>query len=196
LLTFTESSKEFREYYSPQGISTDPEKLKAVRECPTPKNKHEIRSLLSLCTYYRLFISGFANIEKPLSRFTEEKQAFQWTQELNDSFQTLMGALFAAPFLSYSKPGEKFIVDTDASNFGIGGVLSQIQDGRNDVEILCRECDACSTSRGPRTMNRCQIDKYNVGAPFVRIAIDVGGPFTLNDKGNKYLLNAIDYFTK
>jgi hypothetical protein len=47
---------------SSEGISTDPEKLKAVREWPTPKDKHEIGSFLGLCTYYRRFISGFANI--------------------------------------------------------------------------------------------------------------------------------------
>jgi hypothetical protein len=41
----------------------------------------------------------------------------------------LKGALCADPILAYPKPGEKFIVDTDASNFGIGGVLSQVQEG-------------------------------------------------------------------
>jgi hypothetical protein len=60
---------------STEGISTDNEKLKAVREWPTPKNKHEIGSFLGLCTYYRRFISSFANIAKPLTRLTEEKQA-------------------------------------------------------------------------------------------------------------------------
>jgi hypothetical protein len=59
LSNFTERSKGFREYCSPEGISTDPEKLKAVPECPTPKNKQEIRSLLGLCTYYTPFISLF-----------------------------------------------------------------------------------------------------------------------------------------
>jgi hypothetical protein len=67
---------------SPEGITTDPEKLKAVREWPTPRNKHEIGSFLGLCTYYRPFISGFANIAKPLTKLTEEKRAFQWTSDV------------------------------------------------------------------------------------------------------------------
>jgi hypothetical protein len=62
---------------SPEGVTTDPEKLQAVREWPTPKNKDEIRSFLGLCTYYRRFISGFANIAKPLTKLTEQKQPFQ-----------------------------------------------------------------------------------------------------------------------
>jgi hypothetical protein len=63
----------------------------------------------------------------------EEKQTFQWTPEVEAAFQTLKGALCAAPILAYPQLGERFIVDTDASNFGIGGVLSQIQNGQECV---------------------------------------------------------------
>jgi hypothetical protein len=52
---------------------------------------------------------------------------------VEDNFQTLKGALCAASNLAYPKSGEKFIVDTDASNVGIGGVLSQVQDGQERV---------------------------------------------------------------
>jgi hypothetical protein len=38
--------------------------------------------------------------------------------------------------------------------------------------------------------------QYNVGAPFERIAIDVAGPISQSDQGNRYLLIAMDYFTK
>jgi hypothetical protein len=44
-----------------------------VQEWPIPKNKHDIRSFLSLCTYYWRFISGFANIAKQLTKLTDEK---------------------------------------------------------------------------------------------------------------------------
>jgi hypothetical protein len=99
----------------------------------TPKNKYEIRSFPGPCTYYRRFISGFSNIEKPLTKLTEQKEPFQWTPKVEATFQTLKGALFAAPILVYPQPGERFIVDTDASNVGIGGVLSQVQNGQERV---------------------------------------------------------------
>jgi hypothetical protein len=89
--------KYFGNIVSPEGISTDPEKLKAVREWPTVKDKHEIRSFLRICTYFRRFISGLANISKPLTRLTEEKQPFKWTQEFEDALQTLKGSLCATP---------------------------------------------------------------------------------------------------
>jgi hypothetical protein len=61
---------------SPEEITTDPERLKAVREYPTPKNKHEIRRFWDLGMCYIWFISGFANIAKQLTKLTEQKQSF------------------------------------------------------------------------------------------------------------------------
>jgi hypothetical protein len=119
-----------RHIVSPEGISTDPEKLKAVQEWPTLKNKHEIRSFLGLCTYYRQFIPRFASIAKPLTKLTDQKQPFQWTSEVEAAFKTLKGALCTAPILAYTPPGERFIVITDTSNVGLGGVLFQVQDGQ------------------------------------------------------------------
>jgi hypothetical protein len=58
---------------SPEGITTDLEKLRAVREWPTSKNKQKIRSFLGLYAYYRRFIFSFTDITKPLTKFTEEK---------------------------------------------------------------------------------------------------------------------------
>jgi hypothetical protein len=66
---------------------------------------------------YRHFISGFTNIVKQLTKLTEEKQAFQWTPEVE--------ALCTAPILAYTQPRERFIIDKDASNTGTEGVLSQ-----------------------------------------------------------------------
>jgi hypothetical protein len=62
-------------------------------------------------------------------RLTEKKQALRWTPEVEAAFQTLQGAVCTGTILAYSQPGESFIVDTDASNCGMGGILSQIQDG-------------------------------------------------------------------
>jgi hypothetical protein len=67
---------------------------------------------------------------------------------------------------------------------------------RSDIEKWCRECDFCAASRGQRTRNRGQVHQYSVRVPLKRIAIDVEGPFPLSDQGNRYLLTAMDYFTK
>jgi hypothetical protein len=67
----------------------------------TPKNKHKIGNFLNLYTYYRSFISGFANIVKPLTKRTEEKQAFQWTPEVEIEYHALKEDPCAAPIHAY-----------------------------------------------------------------------------------------------
>ncbi|UYV74972.1 K02A2.6-like [Cordylochernes scorpioides] len=58
------------------------------------------------------------------------------------------------------------------------------------------ECDRCAASKGPKTRSRGVMREYNMGAPFERIAIDVIGPFPVTEGGNRYILVAMDYFTK
>jgi hypothetical protein len=58
-----------------------------------PWNKHEIRSFLGLCTYYRLFISGFADTAKPLTKLAEDEEAFQCTPGVEVAFQSLKDVL-------------------------------------------------------------------------------------------------------
>jgi hypothetical protein len=75
---------------------------------------------------YRRFVSRFANITKPLTKFTQKNQAFHWNSKVDTAFQALKEALFTPTIFAYSQTGEGFVVDTDASNVGICGVLSQI----------------------------------------------------------------------
>ena len=120
---------------SPSGVTRDPEKLEAVKNWQRLTDKHQLRSFLWLCTYYRRFIAGFADIAKPLTRLTEEKQTFECSLEAETAFKSPKGALCTAHILGYPRPGEKFIVDTNASNVGISGVLSQVQDGSKWVVV-------------------------------------------------------------
>ena len=71
---------------SPSGVTTDPVKLEAVKSWPRPNDKHQLRSFLGLCTCYRRFISGFADIAKPLTRLTKEKRKFEWSMEDETAF--------------------------------------------------------------------------------------------------------------
>lgn len=115
------------------GIATDPSKSEAVTKWPTPQTVHDVRSFLGTCSYYRRFIKGFADIARPLHKLTEKLNKFQWTTECEDAFQKLKTKLVSAPILGYPTPDNHYILDTDASNFGIGAVLSQLVDGVETV---------------------------------------------------------------
>ena len=87
-------------------------------------------------------------------------------------------------------------------HFGVNKTLNKVRErfywisSRQDVEAWCRKCKACAATKGPPTRSRGQLKQYNVGAPFERIAIDIAGPFPVTKDGNKYILVAMDYFSK
>ena len=114
---------------SQRGISTDPAKTDMVRQWPTPTSATEVRSFLGLASYYRRFMPQFAQVAHPLHQLTERDMDFAWSEACQQAFDQLKTMLTAAPVLAYPQPKGKFILDTDASNHGIGAVLSQIQHG-------------------------------------------------------------------
>ena len=125
---------------SEQGVSTDPKKIKDVEEWPVPRNVKEVRSFLGLSSYYRKFVNQFSTIAKPLHRLTEKSVVFHWTPECEQSFRTLKTALCSAPILAFPQSEGEFIIDTDASNVGMGAVLSQVQDGVERVISYYSKC--------------------------------------------------------
>ncbi len=118
---------------SEDGIATDESKISAVVTWPTPENLTETRSWLGFTSYYRRFIKGYAEIAKPLYRLTEKNAPFSWTPQCNEAFKKLKEALITAPVLAYPSSNGSYILDCDASNIGLGAVLSVKQDG-DDVE--------------------------------------------------------------
>jgi len=116
-----------------EGIKTDPEKISAVRDWPIPRTKKQIRSFLGFCSYYRKFIKGFSLIAKPLFSLTEDSVKFVWTEKCEEAFKELKKHLVSSPILSYPDSQGCFILDTDASNHGLGAVLSQKQGGIEKV---------------------------------------------------------------
>ena len=114
---------------SEKGVSTDDRKIEAVKNWPTPKNVKDVRSYLGLCSYYRRYVQNFASIAKPLHELTEKGRKFVWTDKCQEAFDTLKHHLTSSPILGYPKDDSVFILDTDASNVGMGAVLSQNQDG-------------------------------------------------------------------
>ena len=110
---------------SPEGVSTDPKKIAKVAEWPIPTSKKEVQQFLGLAGYYRRFISEFAKIARPLHRLTEKTATFNWDNDCQEAFETLRDKLISAPILAFPDLEKPFILDTDASDKGIGAVLSQ-----------------------------------------------------------------------
>lgn len=108
---------------SSNGVTTDPEKVQAILEWPTPNNIHEVKSFHGLASFYRRFVKGFSSIMAPITECTK-RGAFLWTNAATKAFLQVKKLLTEAPVLRMPNSGDPFEVACDASHTGIEGVLS------------------------------------------------------------------------
>ncbi|KAL5516845.1 hypothetical protein EMCRGX_G002271 [Ephydatia muelleri] len=108
------------------GLQVDPDKVGKVASWPVPQSAQQVQQFLGFANYYRRFIQGFAEVAKPLHRLTEHAVNFSWTAECQEAFENLRSRLTRAPILAFSDYTLPFVLDTDASDLGIGAVLSQV----------------------------------------------------------------------
>ena len=138
---FTDQVKFLGHTISKEGLQTDPDKISKIRNWPIPKTIADLRSFLGFCNYYRKFMHGYANIaaslERALSgldkRKSEKTMTIDWSNEMTNSFNELKMKLCSPLILTLPKPNCQFILDTDASFYGIGAILSQIQGNEERV---------------------------------------------------------------
>ena len=110
---------------SKDGITIDPNKIKAIVNWAVPTNVSEIRSFLGLGGYYRRFVEGFSRIATPLTRLTRKNAKFDQTKECERSFQELKQRSVSAPVLTIPSSSCGFVIYSDASHKGLRCVLMQ-----------------------------------------------------------------------
>ena len=105
---------------SATGIATDPDKISAVSEWPTPRDLPQLRTFLGTVGYYRQYIHDFATVAKQLTVLTGKGIPWEWGEINQTSFEALKKALTEAPVLGYPDPNTTFILNTDTSTVGVG----------------------------------------------------------------------------
>jgi len=107
------------------GLRVDGEKIKAIRDWPSPTTVGEVSSFHGLVGFYRRFVQNFSSIATPLIEVIKKNVGFQWEQAQEEAFQILKGKLTQAPFLVLPDFSKTFEIECDASGVGIGAVLMQ-----------------------------------------------------------------------
>lgn len=130
----TDTFKFLGHVVTPEGLQCDPDKIAKVRDWPVPSNVTEVRKFLGFVGYYRRFIEGFSRVARPLTQLTRTGAAFNWTDECQAAFEHLRQALISEPILKLPDFSQKFILSTDACDYGLGAVLKQLdEEGRERV---------------------------------------------------------------
>ena len=123
---FHVSSVGFLGYIIESGqVKTDPDKIKAVAEWPEPTSRKLLQRFLGFANFYRRFIRDYSRIAAPLTKLTSLAVPFRWTPEADQAFVLLKDRFTSAPILVQPDSSLQFIVEVDASDIGVGAVLSQ-----------------------------------------------------------------------
>lgn len=108
-----------------KGLRPDPEKVEAIVNIPPPKNINEVRRFVGTASWYRRFVPEFSSVLAPILNLTKKNVKFNWTPDCQKSFIFLKECLVTAPILTAPDFERMFYLQTDASNYGLGAVLTQ-----------------------------------------------------------------------
>ena len=113
---------------TPCGLKPNNRNLDAIKNFPPPATLKQLQQFLGLTSYYRRFVPSYAKIAHPLHALTRKGALFQWSAECEIAFDTLRAKLLTVPVLAYPDFNKDFTLETDASKFGLGAILSQYQE--------------------------------------------------------------------
>ena len=134
---------------SRQGIRPDPEKDRFLQSCKEPSDRKALLRFLGATNYLSKFIPGYSEITTPLRRLLRDNVDFAWMESQEKAFETLKQALTKPAILTYYDVSNPILIQTDASQNGVGAVL--LQEGR--------PVDLCSSALRSAEMNYAVIEK-------------------------------------
>ena len=115
------------------GLQIDPDKIEPILNYPVPRNLKEVRRFLGMAGWYRRFIPNYATVVSPLTCLQKKKQRWMWREEQQQAFEQVRRCLSETPVLACPNFEIPFVLQTDASNTGLGAVLSQVVEGNECV---------------------------------------------------------------
>ena len=140
---------------------------------PFPKSWEEIRSFLGLCTYFQRFIPDFSDLVLPLSKVVG-LQKYSWSNVQQNVFEKLKTCLLSEPVLKhpdFPEKSQKFVVQTDASQTCLAGVLLQADQDGFEHPICYSSKKLSKTERNYSAVHREALDVIWAVRKFSRVCV-------------------------
>ncbi|GJP30198.1 hypothetical protein CLOM_g23263 [Closterium sp. NIES-68] len=125
---------------SAQGVHVDPKKIEAVRTWKTPENVKELWQFLGFANYYNRFVPQYAKIAAPITNLLKKNTPYKWEPKHQEAVEQLKQALTSTPVLILPDPKRDYVIEADASDQAVGGVLMQDQgNGLQPIAYLSKK---------------------------------------------------------
>ena len=117
--------------FSEEGVEMTDEKVQTIKKIEPVNSLKDVQHFLDFGNFYRLFIKDYSKIILPMTD-SSSLSANEWqkTPEIEKAQKQLFTAFKTASVLRHFDPETPVIVETDASDFALGGILSQLHEGR------------------------------------------------------------------
>ena len=115
------------------GLRPDPAKVEPIISYPVPRNLKQLRRFIGMTSWYRKFLPDFATAVDPLTALLRKSKPYEWDEEQHHAFEQVKALLATAPVLHRPDRTSQFVIQTDASDTGLGAVLTQTVGGEERV---------------------------------------------------------------
>ncbi|XGW25993.1 hypothetical protein V3C99_006978 [Haemonchus contortus] len=132
------------------GRRPDPGKVEVIKKMPPPQDIQQVRSFLGLLNYYGAFVEEMHQLRAPLDKLLKKDAHFNWSPECQRAFDRAKEILSSDLLLTHYDPSKEIVVAADASEYGIGAVISHRFSNGSEKPIYhaCRTLTAAERNYG------------------------------------------------
>jgi len=110
------------------GFRLEDKKVTDIRNWPVPTNLKQMKGFIGFCNFYRRFLKNFSLVARPLHKLDKKDVTWEWKEPQQAAFNKVKDLILLEPCLAHATLDKPFRVETDASNYAYGAMLSQRQE--------------------------------------------------------------------